>query len=101
MDLSSPKGISVNDEIDRALCPLSNITVENIVTLAVRQSRGGQQAKFGLEAAYRKVPVHPQDRQLLGMEWKGQVLVDTKLISHSDSDQHRKFSMQWQMAYNG
>ena len=33
-------------------------------------------AKFDLRS---QVPIHPNDRWLLGMEWKGQLLVDTAL----------------------
>ena len=36
-------------------------------------------AKVDIEAAYRLVPVHPDDRPLLGMEWKGQVFADPML----------------------
>jgi len=34
-------------------------------------------AKFDLKSSYRNVLVHPDDRWLLGMEWKGQLFVDT------------------------
>ena len=33
-------------------------------------------AKFDLKSTYRQVPVHPDDRWLLGVEWEGQVYVD-------------------------
>ncbi len=79
VNLSSPQGSSVYDGIDRALCSLSYVTVDDIVAVAVRQGQGAQLAKFDLEAAYRMVPVHPQDRHLLGMEWKGKLFVDTAL----------------------
>ena len=36
-------------------------------------------AKFDLKSAYRQVPVHPDDRKLLGMVWEGQIYVDTTL----------------------
>ena len=36
-------------------------------------------AKFDLKSAYRQVPVQPDDRHLLGMEWRGQLFVDTTL----------------------
>ena len=36
-------------------------------------------AKVDIESAYRMVPVHPSDRHLLGMEWKGNIYVDTAL----------------------
>ena len=32
-----------------------------------------------MKSAYRNVPVHPDDRHLLGMEWKGDVFEDTVL----------------------
>ena len=33
-------------------------------------------AKFDLESTNRQIPVHPQDRLLLGMMWRGQRYVD-------------------------
>ena len=36
-------------------------------------------AKFDLKAAYRNMPVHPDDRWLLGMAWQNQLYVDTAL----------------------
>ncbi|KAL5502119.1 hypothetical protein EMCRGX_G008842 [Ephydatia muelleri] len=41
--------------------------------------RGTLMAKVDIEAAYRLVPVHPHDRPLLVMEWKGQVFADPML----------------------
>ncbi len=38
-----------------------------------------QMEKVDIEAAYRMVPVHPDDRQLLGMQWKGQLYVEATL----------------------
>ena len=36
-------------------------------------------AKLDIESAYRIVPVHPDDRHLLGMRWRGETYVDTVL----------------------
>ena len=36
-------------------------------------------AKFDVEGAFRTVPVHPDDRWLLGMQWEGQVYIDKVL----------------------
>ena len=36
-------------------------------------------AKFDVEAAYRNIAVHPADRYLLGMKWRGQYYVDLVL----------------------
>jgi len=35
--------------------------------------------RFDIESAYRLIPVHPNDRPLLGMIWKGKLYVDTTL----------------------
>ena len=36
-------------------------------------------AKIDIKAAYRMVPVHPQDRHLFGMMWEDKVYVDAAL----------------------
>lgn len=40
---------------------------------------GALMAKFDVEAAYRNIAVHPKDRFLLGMKWRGQFFVDLTL----------------------
>ena len=41
--------------------------------------RGSLLAKFDSANAYRAVPVHPADRLLLGLSWRGDTLVDGAL----------------------
>ena len=36
-------------------------------------------AKLDIKSAFRIVPVHPEDRLLLGMLWKGNIFIDTAL----------------------
>ena len=36
-------------------------------------------AKIDLKQIYRVVPIHPEDWHLLGMQWQGQVYLDTAL----------------------
>ena len=36
-------------------------------------------AKLDIRQAYRIVPVHPEDRYLLGVQWQGEVLLDKVL----------------------
>ena len=36
-------------------------------------------AKFNVESAYRIIPVHPNDRYLLGMQWEGNYFVEMAL----------------------
>ena len=69
----------VNDGIDKELCTLSYISVDDIVKRIVMLKKGALMAKVDIKNAYRLLPVHPEDRLLLGMEWQGQVYVDTAL----------------------
>ncbi len=79
VDLSHPKNRSVNDGIEKELCSLSYASVEQAVKKCLHLGRGCQLTKIDVEAAYRIVPVHPDDRHLLGLYWDGQVFLDTAL----------------------
>lgn len=79
LDLSHPKGSSVNDGITRSICSLSYMKVEDVVNHILHVGRGAMLAKIDIENAFRHVPVHPHDRHLLGMIWNGQLFVDTVL----------------------
>ena len=76
VDLS---GFSINDGIDRELCSLKYVSVDDAVRSILDLGLGILIAKLDIESAYRIVPVHPADRLLLGMSWKGQVYIDTVL----------------------
>ena len=41
--------------------------------------KGALMAKFDVKAAYRNIAVHPAERYLLGMKWRGQQYVDLAL----------------------
>ena len=79
LDLSHPEGASVNDGIDQALSSLSYVSVDDIVDSILSLGQGALLAKIDVRSAYRVVPVHPEDRMLLGMCWKGKVYVDATL----------------------
>ena len=79
VDLSHPEGGSVNDGIDPDLCSLTYATIDTAVEGILSMGRGTRLAKVDLKSAYRIIPVHPNDRRLLGMEWKGEYFVDTAL----------------------
>ena len=79
VDLSSPEGASVNDGISTNLCSLTYASIDDAVALIICRGRGTLLVKVDLENAYRMAPVNPDDRPLLGMEWKGQWYVDTAL----------------------
>ena len=78
-DLSFPTGASVNDGIDPVLCSLSYVSVDEIASLVLQLGVGSLMAKVDIESAYRLIPVHPLDRPLQAMEWKGKLYVDPML----------------------
>ena len=79
VNLSAPDGHSVNDGIVKELASLSYVTVQAIAARVLKLGRGTLMAKMDIKQAYRNIPVHPQDRVLLGMLWEGQVYLDATL----------------------
>ena len=79
VDLSSPEGHSVNDGIDADLCSLKYVTVDAAVAAVKQIGLGAELAKVDIQSAYRIIPVHPEDRWLLGMVWEGALYIDTVL----------------------
>jgi len=79
VDLSSPDTKSVNAGIEPELCSLQHLQLHEVIAEVSRIGRGAQLAKLDIESAYRKIPVHPGDRQLLAVQWAGQTFFDTRL----------------------
>ena len=79
VDLSHPDGKSVNDGISSELCSLQYTRVDHVVRQLLQLGPGALMAKLDIKSAYRIVPVHPQDRFLLGMRWKDHIYVDRAL----------------------
>ena len=78
-DLSFPHGQSVNDGIESEFCSLSYSSVEDVAAIVTNLGRGALLAKIDIEAAYRLIPVHPQDRPLQAVQWEGSIYVDPML----------------------
>ena len=78
-DLSFPEGEGVNAGIDPLLCSLRYTSVDRVARVAQSLGRGSLLAKLDIKAAYRLVPVHPDDRHLLGFMWQGASYVDGML----------------------
>ena len=53
--------------------------VSNAVRHILILEQGCFLAKIDIDSVFRKVPVHPHDRHLLGMLWKGRLYMDTVL----------------------
>ena len=79
VDLSSPEGESVNDGISEERCSLSYISIEDAGEEVRRRGKGALLAKVDIRSAYRVVPIHPEDRWLLGMLWDGGLFLDLTL----------------------
>ena len=58
------------------MCSISYITTDQIVDGILHLGHGAPMAKVDIKQAYRIVPVHPEDRHLLGVQWEGQVHVN-------------------------
>jgi len=79
LDLSSPEGHSVNDGIPKPLFSVHYVTVDSFIEEIMARGRGTLMAKFDVASAYCNVAIHPQDRPLLGMRWRGKYYVDMAL----------------------
>jgi len=79
VDLSAPDGLSVNDAINKEWCSLSYVSVDDVVKCTLQKGRGALLAKLDIKQAYRNIHMHPEDRMLLGMKWRGREFVDKVL----------------------
>ena len=78
-DLSYPSQYSVNDGIDSALCSLRYVSVDTVANIVASLGVGSLLAKVDIESAYRLIPMHPEDCQLLGVTWRDQYFCDFML----------------------
>ena len=76
VDLSSPRLASVNEGIATGVCYLSYVRVDKAARRLLQLGPGALMAKLDIESAYGQIPVHPDDRHLLGVRWKGVVYLD-------------------------
>lgn len=79
VNLSSPPGASVNDAISPDCCHMQYASVLQAAQVIQQLGIGTQLAKLDLQNAYRMVPVHSDDHQLLGLRWGQEVYIDTAL----------------------
>ena len=69
----------MNDSIRPEDFQLQHIHVDDIIKLVCKYGRGALMATCDVESAYRDVAVHPSDRSLLGMKWRGIFYLDLAL----------------------
>lgn len=69
--LSFPLGESINDGISEVDKTVQYETLDHAIKLINECGKNALLAKTDLESAFRLVPVHPQDYELLGMMFEG------------------------------
>ena len=68
LDLSSPHGRSVNDDIDPEQFSLQYIKFDAVVAMVTKLGWGALMAKFDVQSLCRNVAVLSSQRHLLGMK---------------------------------
>ena len=53
--------------------PSHTLRVDEVAELIARLETGALLAKVDIESAYRLVPVHPEDRLLLAVQWEDKI----------------------------
>ena len=76
VDLSYPGGRSVNNLIPSDLCSLRYPSVDDAVDYILALGRYTQLIKSDLKNTYHILPIHREDRHLLGVCWEEDVYVD-------------------------
>ncbi|XP_062618317.1 uncharacterized protein LOC134279921 [Saccostrea cucullata] len=74
--LSYPEGGSVNDFIPDDLCSVSYTTIDDAIKLIKKIGKNCLLAKTDIASAFRILPVHPNDHELLGIQFKGSFYYD-------------------------
>ena len=79
LDLSQPRGSSVNDYIDKFEFPCSYMHFDEATEMVMRVGKACYMSKIDIKHAYRLLPVRQEDWPLLVYYWKGRYYVDLKL----------------------
>ena len=79
--LSYPKHhpTSVNAHIPPEAYSLHYIKVDNAISILQELGQGCFMSKLDIKSAFRNIPVHPSDWELLGMKWEGLYFFDMVL----------------------
>ncbi|KAK3707894.1 hypothetical protein QZH41_017284 [Actinostola sp. cb2023] len=77
--LSYPEGDSINDGIPKDPYSLQYVRVDDAIRIVQRLGRGSYMAKTDLKSAFRIIPIHPNDWNLLGVYWNSRYYVDMYL----------------------
>ena len=78
-NLSSPLGDSVNDGIPKEQATVQYETLDDAIKIIQELGPSSYMAKSDIQGAFRIIPVLPEDRLLLGMEFRGAWFFDKNL----------------------
>ena len=79
LDLSSPRGQSVNDGISKEEFTCSYSKFDDAVSIVLHLGQGAVMGKIDIKHAFRICPVAPEQRPLLCFEWLGNFFTDTRI----------------------
>ena len=79
VDMSSPHGASMNDNLRRDLMHVAFSSVEDAAHLMYHLGPNTMLAKLDIKEAYRLIPVHPNDRIFQEILWQDSVYIDYQL----------------------
>ena len=71
MDLSAPKGSSINDFISQEDFSMQYSHFDDAVNIVSSLGPGALMSKLDIESAFLLCPVRPEDWKLLGIHWEG------------------------------
>lgn len=83
--LSYPSGSSVNDYIDKNFASVNYASFDDAVHKLLPLGQGALFAKTDIESAFRLIPIHPSDHDLLGFKFQGLYYYDSCLSMGASS----------------
>ena len=79
MDLSQPKGLSINENISKEDFSVQYSHFDVATDLVYKTGKSCLMSKVDIKHAFRLLPVRAEDWHLLGYSWLGCYFVDTRL----------------------
>ena len=79
VDLSSPKGHSINNNLCRNLTHVAYSSMEDAALAMYSLGPHTELAKIDVHSTYRIVPIHLSEPVFLGVQWQGDILIDCQI----------------------
>ena len=76
VDLSSPKGASINEGIDDVFAQVSYASLAEAIQLVILSGQGAFMAKTDIEKAFRLLPLKPEQYHLFCIKWANEYFHD-------------------------